>query len=72
MSPAGGGLARETVLYEKKDAVGDVTLNRRAGLGARMPIAMVVVGGAAPPGSILGGFEPGAGAELIVGSDADT
>jgi hypothetical protein len=72
MSAAGGGLARETVLCEKKDAVGDVTLNRRFILAARMPIAMVVVDGAAPPGSVLGGFESGGGAELIVGSDADT
>jgi hypothetical protein len=36
-----------TVLIEKRDAVGDVTLNRAAVLAARMPIAMVVVGGAA-------------------------
>jgi hypothetical protein len=35
-----------------------------------MVIAMVVVG-AAPPGSVLGGFESGGGAHPTVGSDAD-
>ena len=38
---------------------------------ARIPIAMVLVGGAAPAGSVLGGFESG-GADLIVGSVANS
>jgi len=37
----------------------------------RMLSPMVVVGGTAPAGSVLGGLESGGGAELIVGSDED-
>jgi hypothetical protein len=33
--------------------------------------ATVGVGGAAPPGPVLGIFQSGGGAELIIGSNAD-
>jgi hypothetical protein len=38
---------------------------------ARMLGATVGVGGASPPGSILGSLESSGGAELIIGSNAD-
>jgi hypothetical protein len=53
---------------------GEVLLMKHRSLAAytaRMLGATVGVGGASPPGSILGSLESSGGAELIIGSNAD-